>query len=142
MMGKIRRNSGQVTTLVVFKFSRNQYFVAITKNTHFSPRLNYRSKGFRLNEKITILSSVLVTSVVNDIWIIRGSIKGTAEDNTERRRCSANELAIFSARNNWRVEVMLDVSVAPGNKSKAAHWKSEGGIFQITWQKRPNHGSC
>lgn len=140
MMGKIRRNSGQVRTLVVFKFSRNQYYVAITKNTHF--HLGCITEVFRLTEKITVLSSVLVTSVVNDIWIIRGSAKGTADDNTERRRRSANELAIFSQRNNWHVEVMLDVTVAPGNKSKAAHWKSEGGMFQITWQKRPNRGSC
>ena len=81
-----------------------------------------------MNEKITVLAK----PVIKNIRIIRGTVKETAGDDTERRRYSGDMPAICKHRKNWYVKVRLDFHMAPGNKSRAACWKWEGGIFRIT----------
>lgn len=46
---------------------------------HSSPRLYYQSEVFRMNEKITVLASVLVRPEIGDIWILRGIVKETTQ---------------------------------------------------------------
>ena len=97
---------------------------------HSSPGLHYQSEVFRMNEKITVLASVLVRPEIGDIWILRGIVKESTQTGGDRRRCTGDPLPIFKHRWSEHVEVMLDFSVAPGNKSRTANWKQEGGIFR------------